>query len=291
MSEVVIASEEVFANSPKNLPKSKNVNSVHGRRRLVENWNSTDACTLCVCYNRKQKLHVDCTVAPVMVTSLPENIPVNTSRLWLQGQGLTDIGITNILPPLPQLRELFLNGNSDLTNLSIDAFKNVRNLRTLLLHYTAITELPDGIFDGMVNLRNLWVNNAAVSSVGPNVFRGLTKLETLYLHGNNISEFAEGQFYGLPNILELDITRQIGNKILDPTCCDFCGVNPAAVKFNHANTSTLVAIGDGAKVPELRCGIYIFSIFLLYTFIYNEYLCRLRAKSILPIGKSQPHDE
>jgi len=237
--------------------------AAHGRRNLQNypdtmGWNSTDACSLCVCYNRKQKMHVDCTVAAVPVKSLPTNIPANTSRLWLQGQHLTDIGITNILPPLPMLRELFLNGNP-ITNISLDAFQNVRHLRTLLLHYTLITELPDGLFDDMVHLRNLWANHALITAIGPEVFHGLTKLETLYLQGNHISNFSPGQFYGLPNMKALDITKQRGNSTLYPTCCDFCGVNPSAVSFDDSNYTALTSIGNddynsANSNAALKCG-------------------------------------
>ena len=228
------------------------------RRKLPDSGSSnstTDACSLCLCYIRNNKQYVDCSLADV--TSMPTNIPANTSRLLLHGQGLTDIGITNFIPHLPKLRDLHLNANP-ISNISIDAFQSVTHLRTLLLHFTSITELPDGIFANMSHLRNLWINNAAITTVGPNVFRGLAKLESLKLQGNKISEFSLGQFYGLPNIQELDITNQQGNETLFPTCCMLCGVNPSSVSMDDRNDTALHSMsGDDYSDGEnsaLRCG-------------------------------------
>lgn len=199
------------------------------RRRLT----AEDACTQCLCYVRSNKHYLDCSLAEVSV--LPTNIPVNTSRIWLSGQGLEDIGVTNFLPPLPQLRELLLNGNP-ISQISSDAFANVSNLRMLLLHYTEIPAIPNDLFSGMTRLRDLWINDALVQSVGEDAFSGLTRLTSLRLFGNNISTFAEGQFAGLNNLEELDVSNN--NDALSPSCCAICGVHPDHFSMSSYSNET-----------------------------------------------------
>jgi Leucine-rich repeat (LRR) protein len=226
---------------------SKMFHCAAGGMNLQTSQDPNDACSLCNCYMRNSKQYVDCTLASV--TSMPTNIPLNTSRLWLSGQNLSDIGYSNFLPHLPRLRELHLNGNP-IASISPNAFENVTGLRTLLLHYTSITILPDDLFANMTRLRYLWINNALVNTVGPNTFRGLPLLQSLRLQGNDISEFAEGQFFDLPNIHELDIRSN--NDSLAPSCCDLCGVSPSALQMHYSNNSVLHK--DDSGIYSLRCG-------------------------------------
>lgn len=187
-----------------------------------------------LCYKRKEKWYLDCSLAEI--DAIPTGIPVNTSRMWLSGQGLTDIGVTNFLPPLPRLRELLLNGNP-ITNISATAFQNVTGLKMLLLHYTSIPILPVGVFDNMRKLRYLWVNNAEVTTIEDgNIFSDLIKLEELRLSGNNISSFHSGQFKALPAIRELklmDNNADLFSGDLASSCCALCGVKQDSVEMNH----------------------------------------------------------
>lgn len=203
-----------------------------GARRLSSG--PQDACTQCLCYKRKEKWYLDCSLAEI--DAIPTGIPVNTSRMWLSGQGLTDIGVTNFLPPLPRLRELLLNGNP-ITNISATAFQNVTGLKMLLLHYTSIPILPVGVFDNMRKLRYLWVNNAEVTTIEDgNIFSDLIKLEELRLSGNNISSFHSGQFKALPAIRELklmDNNADLFSGDLASSCCALCGVKQDSVEMNH----------------------------------------------------------
>lgn len=223
------------------------------QRKLQGNSSSTniDACEGCLCYVRDGKLYVDC--SQVIVFSLPTNMPLNTSRLLLGGQQLTDIGYTNFLPPLPELRVLHLNFNP-IQRISVDAFQNVTHLKTLLLHFTNITELPDGLFANMTNLKYLWLNNANIKTVGPTVFHGLEKLKSLRIQENFISEFADGQFYNLPKIQELDIRNQRADATLESTCCTFCGIHPDAVDFDHINSTAQNISSEDYVKNEMRCG-------------------------------------
>lgn len=196
-------------------------------RRLTER---PDACTTCLCYYRKGKHYLDCSLAEV--DALPINIPLDISRIWLSGQGLTDFGITNRFEePLPKLRELLLNGNA-ITEISADAFVNVTNLRMLLLHYNDISDIPDLVFANMTRLKYLWLNNAGIQTVGNQSFLNLTKLEELRLSGNNISSFADEQFKGLGQLRELKLHDQEGRS-LSPGCCELCAVNYRSVEMNN----------------------------------------------------------
>jgi Leucine rich repeat len=131
-----------------------------------------DACDRCSCYVRKSKQYVDCTTT--LINAIPSNIPLNTSRLWLQSQLIPDIGYTQFLPQLPYLRELLLHGNP-ITKIHVDAFQNVTTIRLLLLHYTQITELPGDVFSKLSKLKILWINDARLNSIPNGTFNGLTK--------------------------------------------------------------------------------------------------------------------
>jgi Leucine-rich repeat (LRR) protein len=193
-----------------------------------------------MCYKRKEKWYLDCSL--VEIDALPIGIPVNTSRMWLSGQSLTDIGVTNFLPPLPKLRELLLNGNP-ITNISANAFQNVTGLRMLLLHYTQIRTLPTGVFDNMKKLRYLWINDAEVTTIeGENAFSDLERVEELRLSGNNISSFHSGQFKKLPAIreLKLDNNADLFSGDLSSSCCAMCGVKQVSVQMNQFKNESVL---------------------------------------------------
>ena len=138
------------------------------KRRKLQDGDS-QPCSPCICYSRWGKQYLDCSLVDDL-DALPDDIPINTTRMWLSGQALTDIGNDNIIPQLNQLEELLLNGNGDLVTINENAFANVPNLRMLLLHYTAIEEIQDNLFAGLTNLRELWINDCNISSIGPNAF-------------------------------------------------------------------------------------------------------------------------
>ena len=153
-------------------------------------------------------MYLDCSLEE-NVTAFP-TIPDDATRVWMAGQGLTNIGVTNILPSLPLLKELHLNGNA-IETITSDAFTNIPNVETILLHYNPdLTTIQDGTFAGLTKLKELWINNCGLTTLGANVFNvGLTSLYSLRLSGNNISSFADGQFNNLAAITELDVRGQV----------------------------------------------------------------------------------
>jgi Leucine-rich repeat (LRR) protein len=199
--------------------------------------------------------------------------------MYLMVSEITDIGYTNILPPLPKLRELYLNGNP-IEKISPDAFDNTTGLKVLLLHHTKLTEIPDGVFSKLTKLHTLWINNANIKDIGVNAFKNLTSLKSLWLNGNNISKFNEGQFYGLSSINELDITKNID---LSPSCCELCGVNPVAVKMNSKSKAGMneETDKDGNKIWKFTCGNKIIIIYIYYYILINTYNSNMTGTFIL----------
>lgn len=198
-----------------------------------------DACTApCDCYYRSGDFYVDC--RGVGLVKLPLNIPTKTNRLYLQGNDITDVGITSQLPYLPNLEILFLH-NNPIRNVTSDAFENVTAVTMILLHYTDLYELPNGVFDNNTELEYLWFSNSDIHTLGTQVFDKLTKLEELLLDANAISSLHNGMFRQNQALRKLNFKD---NDISSVDCCHMCGV-PAS--------TTLVYNKEPMTDTELHC--------------------------------------
>ena len=87
------------------------------------------ACAICTCYWRNSHKYVDCSY--MKLTAIPEGISTKTSRLFLNGNNITDIGITSTFGSnlLPKLRVLQLN-NNPIQYIADDAFQMMQEFVT-----------------------------------------------------------------------------------------------------------------------------------------------------------------
>lgn len=187
-------------------------------------------------------------------TPLPTPLPTNDAPaeewviqtyppadvFYANGNSLTHID-ADTFGKQPNLKYLYLHNNPNLVSIAPGAFRNMTNLRELLLHYTALELLPAGIFDDLPNLKILWVHNTGnLRYVAPGVFSQLHRLQELRLENNNLnmSSFDYNASKLWPGTLQkLFLT---GNERLvfqqdDQSCCSLCGVSKKAnVKAENA---------------------------------------------------------
>lgn len=208
-----------------------------------------DACTTpCKCYYRSGEYYVDCKDSDL--TDFPSAIPSKVQRLYLQGNSINDVGITNHLGYFPDLEIIFLHNNRDLANVTADAFLQVPKLKMLLLHYTAISHLPEGIFRNNTQLEYIWIFNSNLRTIGRNVFHNLTSLRELKLDYNLLTpdSLPGGVFKDLNSLRKLKVDGNADLPHLD--CCQMCGVPPdafLAMDPRPSNYSSLPCECSGAQ--------------------------------------------
>lgn len=116
---------------------------------------------------------------------------------------------------------LFLHNNVALTNVSSTAFENLPNLKMVLLHYTMLYEIPNGLFSNNSLVEYVWMDHADIHVMGDSVFDGLSNMKELFLNSNSMSELYAGQFQSLNNLDRLQLQD---NGLSTPSCCQLCGV-------------------------------------------------------------------
>nr|ABB21114.1 variable lymphocyte receptor A [Eptatretus stoutii] len=128
---------------------------------------------VCTCNDNTKS--VDCSSKGL--TAIPSNIPVDTDRLELQ-----------------------LN---QISNFPHTAFHGLNKLTFLDLRYNELQTLPPGVFDHLTKLTILWLNQNKLQSLPHGVFDKLTELKTLSLSINQLRRVPEGAFDKLQNIKDL----------------------------------------------------------------------------------------
>ncbi|KAJ2938693.1 hypothetical protein O0L34_g12019 [Tuta absoluta] len=108
------------------------------------------------------------------LTALPDNIPRQTTELYLESNEITSIAGEQIRH-LTQLTRLDLSNNK-------------------------ISVLSNNTFEGLTKLSTLIVSYNKLRCVQRDALKGLTQLRVLSLHGNNISMLADGVFRDLESI-------------------------------------------------------------------------------------------
>ncbi|GMI39661.1 hypothetical protein TeGR_g11879 [Tetraparma gracilis] len=116
----------------------------------------------------------------------------NLRTLWITGGNHIALE-PGIFSGLPQLSELDLKKNRELTHLEPDVFAGLHNIQVLDFHSSGLTELPPGVFDGLVRLRTLDLRETDlrgddVSSLPPKIFSGLCGMQRLTLDGDSFHD-------------------------------------------------------------------------------------------------------
>ncbi|CAG4957394.1 unnamed protein product [Parnassius apollo] len=98
-----------------------------------------------------------------------------------------------------QTTELYLESN-DITSIEPEQIRHLTQLTRLDVSNNKITVLYNDTFEGLTKLSTLIVSYNRLRCVQRDALKGLTQLRVLSLHGNNISMLADGVFRDLESI-------------------------------------------------------------------------------------------
>ncbi|XP_048412747.1 reticulon-4 receptor-like 1b [Stegostoma tigrinum] len=171
----------------------------------------------CVCYPSPMTV----TCQSHGFTSIPEGIPANSERIFLQNNRITLLlrnafspstvtlwlysnNITFIDPEafhgFSLLEELDLGDNRHLRFLDAETFAGLEKLHALHLYRCGLTFLPNGIFEGLHNLQYLYLQDNHIEYLQDDLFLELVNLTQLFLHGNKLLSLSQNTFRGLVNL-------------------------------------------------------------------------------------------
>ncbi|KAI5634638.1 EGF-like domain-containing protein [Phthorimaea operculella] len=108
------------------------------------------------------------------LTALPDNIPRQTTELYLE--------------------------SNEITSISGEQIRHLTQLTRLDLSNNKISVLSNNTFEGLAKLATLIVSYNKLRCVQRDALKGLTQLRVLSLHGNNISMLSDGVFRDLESI-------------------------------------------------------------------------------------------
>ena len=209
-----------------------------------------DACdcemtcpTNCTCYHDQSWSAnvVDCS-AGGHVNKLPEQIPMDATRLYLDGNDLRIVA-SHAFIGRKKLKVLFLNA-SNIEIVQNRSFNGLRDLEDLHLQDNRIRELRGHEFEGLDNLKSLYLHNNDIASIANNTFGPLRSLRFLRLQGNHLTTLA---VWSLPTSIEVSLSRNPWS------CeCDYLQVYREWIRASVSRVSDLGQVRCVLNVTELE---------------------------------------
>ncbi|KAG6449047.1 phospholipase A2 inhibitor [Manduca sexta] len=128
-----------------------------------------------------------------------------------------------------------------ITDVDIEAFKNVYNLKEIDLSRNKISFLKVGVFDGIPKLSSLRLSKNLLSTLPLGLFDNLPTLQRLDVSDNKINFLKLGIFNNLPQLVRLELANNefLGNE-LDPCLFD---KNPM-IKYLHFSGNNMSEAPD-----------------------------------------------
>jgi len=204
--------------------------------------NHEEICDICNCYHQKTKLIVNC--AYLDLDEIPPGIPIETYKLFLQGNQLPDLGATTSLGAnqLPNLKVLYLM-NNPIASVTTAFFAVVPRLHTLMLHHCEISSLPANVFSSLTRLKWLWINHNELTAVPPALLHGLVQLREFYMYNNSVVTMPDGVFRDTAVIKHMYMFEN-NIPVSELSCCQMCGLpEPVDVKWGLVKQDTKLACG------------------------------------------------
>ena len=153
---------------------------------------------------------------------------------------------------------LFSENRIDLSNKQIeqideDTFKELTNLRSVILNVNYIQEIYQETFKNLYNLEDLQINVNKIRFLDKDLFKDLRSLISLSLNNNRIEFIPQSIFNNLKNLYEIDIS----NNEIDRICHEhFSGLtNLKYIRLNN-NQIKLVEKGSFDGLENLT-GVYL----------------------------------
>ncbi|XP_043784190.1 toll-like receptor Tollo [Apis laboriosa] len=156
----------------------------------------------CTCYHDQSWSAnvVDCSNGG-HASKLPEQIPMDATRLYLDGNDLRLVS-SHAFIGRKKLKVLFLN-SSNIEIVQNRSFNGLRDLEDLHLQDNKIRELKGHEFEGLDALRLLYLHRNRISSIGNDTFSTLRSLRVLRLEGNRLTVLA---VWTLPDSIEISLS-------------------------------------------------------------------------------------
>ena len=159
----------------------------------------------CTCYHDQSWSAnvVDCSSGG-HIGKLPEQIPMDATRLYLDGNDLRVIA-SHAFIGRKKLKVLFLN-NSNIEIVQNRSFNGLRELEDLHLQDNSIRELRGHEFEGLESLQKLHLERNKLSVVANNTFARLPFLRVLRLQDNRLTTLA---VWSLPTSIEISLAGNL----------------------------------------------------------------------------------
>ncbi|XP_043481316.1 toll-like receptor Tollo [Leptopilina heterotoma] len=159
----------------------------------------------CTCYHDQSWSAnvVDCSRAG-HTGKLPEQIPMDATRLYLDGNDLRVIS-SHAFIGRKKLKVLFLN-NSNIEIVQNRSFNGLRELEDLHLQDNGIRELRGHEFEGLESLKILHLENNRLTMIGNGTFVSLVSLRILRLNGNRLMKLS---VWSLPTSIEVTLAGNL----------------------------------------------------------------------------------
>lgn len=129
-----------------------------------------------------------------------------------------------------RLHFLYLIGNR--LTISVDSFDGLDALRTLIMGYNNINDIPAGALN-LPNLEFLYLNGNNFTELQENVFADLENLEILDLSDNPLTTIHDGAFRGLDNLDELGLSNCLLRQLRPDTFEDVESLTFLSLNFNE----------------------------------------------------------
>ncbi|CAH1173861.1 unnamed protein product [Phaedon cochleariae] len=179
-----------------------------------------DACdcemtcpTNCTCYHDQSWSAnvVDCSSSGY-ITKLPEQIPMDATQLYLDGNDLRSLN-SHAFIGRKRLKVLYLN-NSNIETIQNRTFNGLKELEVLHLGGNRIGELYGYEFESLEFLIEIFLQSNRITSINNGTFSHLKKLRVLRLDHNRLNIY---NMWNLPNTL-IEVTLSYNPWSCD---CDF----------------------------------------------------------------------
>ncbi|KOX77951.1 Protein toll [Melipona quadrifasciata] len=156
----------------------------------------------CTCYHDQSWSAnvVDCSNGG-HANKLPEQIPMDATRLYLDGNDLRVVS-SHAFIGRKKLKVLFLN-SSNIEIVQNRSFNGLRDLEDLHLQDNKIRELKGHEFEGLDALKLLYLHRNRIASIGNDTFSSLRSLRVLRLESNRLTTLA---VWTLPGSIEVSLS-------------------------------------------------------------------------------------
>ncbi|KAG5666389.1 hypothetical protein PVAND_014418 [Polypedilum vanderplanki] len=156
--------------------------------------------------------------------------------LDLTDNRLNEFSISWLQPINETLIVLDLMSNL-ISGVAGDAFRNLRNIETLVLNSNNLTTIEPDAFSSLTNLKLLGLGNCGINEVNSNWFTTLSELNRLYLFSNTITSLPNNVFNSLTNLEFLEIDdNQLETFGLSPLGSSASSISSLMLRNNAINS-------------------------------------------------------